>query len=476
MKRKMSTVMRRWIAGLTLLAVVAAAAGCGNDCAHLVTGIRIDEAGNNALKVQVKVTTSAAADVHIEYRLQNSTGDWFATPVSKQGTAHKLVLTNLQFRQPYVFRIVTAKDGCSAVSKEYTFTSPGAPLWLKDMYSVVCPDTSVLPAAFKNGYMLLYKRDAPGILSIIDYNGDLHWYHQVNGTGFKTATFTQNNTILAILGTAAYQTSYGNEILELSLAGDTVFHLKKGEAGLQQTIHHEILLNNHNQVVTICADERILDLSARGGSKADTVKSDGIIVLDKKGNAVWKWSVFDALNPLDDASIVKDRNDWMHANSLCLDTDGNYLLSFYNNGQIWKIDAHTGKVIWKFGKGGEFAMPEGSVFDNSHAIHLNSHGALMLFDNGTSKQRSRTLAFTLDAQNKKATLAMQVLLPPDMYSERMGSAYLVNDTAVLQCCSKRNVAALTNLQGRFLWALKAGGSPYRVNFLHPEQVRPYIGR
>jgi len=45
------------------------------------------------------------------------------------------------------------------------------------------------------------------------------------------------------------------------------------------------------------------------------------------------------------------------AGSLNFDKDSNYIISFYNNGQIWKVDAHTGKVIWKFGKGGTIAMP-----------------------------------------------------------------------------------------------------------------------
>ena len=36
--------------------------------------------------------------------------------------------------------------------------------------------------------------------------------------------------------------------------------------------------------------------------------------------------------------------------ALHLTRDGNYLISFYNNGQIWKVNATTGNVIWKFGR------------------------------------------------------------------------------------------------------------------------------
>ncbi|WP_448635074.1 hypothetical protein [Pedobacter panaciterrae] len=51
----------------------------------------------------------------------------------------------------------------------------------------------------------------------------------------------------------------------------------------KQTIHHEILLNAKNQYVTLSADEKLIDLRAVGGKEADTVKGDGILVLDKSG-------------------------------------------------------------------------------------------------------------------------------------------------------------------------------------------------
>jgi hypothetical protein len=394
--------------------------------------------------------------------------------VTPAGKTHKVILTNLKPLQEYGYRIVTSKENCSSVSKEYSFTTLDYPMWLKDIFKVICPDTTVLPQNFRQGYQMVFRRETPGILFFLNAGGNIVWYHQVNGTGFKDAHFTKDNTILALLGTEDYQTSYGNEILELTLTGDTVFHLKKGQADFKQTIHHEVLLNDQNQVVTICCEERILDLRARGGKEADTVKSDGILVMDKTGKQIWKWTVFDTLNPVDDKNIVKDKSDWMHANCLNYDTDGNYLLSFYNNGQIWKIDVKTGKVIWKFGKGGDFEMPANGVFDNSHAVHINALNQLMLFDNGTSKLLSRTLAFRLDEKNKKATLELNIPLPTELYSERMGSAFMVSDSTVLNSCSKKNTVVLTNHQGRYLWLLRTGFMPYRAEFIPAEKLMPYI--
>lgn len=474
MKGLVQSIKRKVFQYVLIAVLIGGLQACSDYCSNQVEDIHISSPGRNTLKIQIDVHTTDILDVYVKYWPKGNEKESFISTVSSQSKSHKLVLTNLKPKLEYEFQVIAGNKNCSADSKVYSFATTDYPMWMKDVFNVICPDTTVLPQSFQQGYIMLYRRENPGILFFLNAKGDIVWYHQVNGTGFKTAHFTKNNSIISILGSESYPTSYGNEILELSLTGDTIFHIRKGEKDFKQTIHHEVLLNDKDQVVTICSEERTLDLSARGGGKADTVKSDGILVLDKQGRQVWKWTVFDTLNPLNDKNIVNEKNDWMHANSLNFDKDGNYLLSFYNNGQIWKIDAKTGKVIWKFGNGGDFEMTAEAVFDNSHAVHINPQNSLMLFDNGTSRQLSRSMAFRLDENEKKATLVSSTPLPRDVYSERMGSAYLVNDTAILHSCSKRNSVVLTNLKGTFLWALKTGFMPYRVEFIPGDGVKRYF--
>ncbi|MNQ89983.1 hypothetical protein D3C85_1053080 [compost metagenome] len=80
--------------------------------------------------------------------------------------------------------------------------------------------------------MLLAKRETPGVAYIVDYQGNLRWYHTVEGTGFKVAHFTKDQTIISILGKNDEPTSYGSEILEINLQGDTLTHIKKGQGDL----------------------------------------------------------------------------------------------------------------------------------------------------------------------------------------------------------------------------------------------------
>lgn len=457
-----------------LTALVSVMGGCKSNCSHQVLDINLSSPDSNTLKVQVLVHTKQEADISVKYWLAENEKKQFISTVSEHSQIHKINLTNLQWDKEYKYSIVTGIDNCAAESRIYAFTTPARPVWMKNLFSVTVPDSTSLPFLFRQAYLMLYSRESPGVLYILNSKGEVVWYHQAKGTGFKTAHFTGNNTILCIMGSKEYEASYGNEILELSLAGDTLFHIRKGEKGLTQTIHHEVILNDKDQIVTICSEDRIIDLTPVGGTKADTVKSDGILVLDRKGRQVWKWSVFDTLNPLLDKNIIKDKKDWMHANSLSYDADGNYLISFYNIGQVWKIDSKNGKVIWKFGKGGDFKIAPEARFDNSHAVHINQQNCLMLFDNGTSKKISRSMAFQLNEKEKKATLLINTPLPEVLFTERMGSSYLVDDSCLLVTSGKKNTVVLSNLKGRFLWALNTGFILYRTELIFPDRVRPYL--
>jgi len=347
---------------------------------------------------------------------------------------------------------------------------PEIPFGYADQVKLAEADSARIPERFKKGYVMLYRRDLPGLLFIMNARGEIAWYHKVDSAGFKVATFTSRGTILALLAPLSFPTSYGNEILELSLAGDTLLHLKKGENGFDKTIHHELLYNPSGQLVTLTLEDRPFDLSRVGGSKNDTVRGDGILVMDRKGNKIWEWSVFDVFDPLEDPHIVKDKGDWLHANSLSFDNDGNYLVSFYRTGQIWKIDARTGKLIWKFGRGKDFRLQSGDWFTESHTVYKANNDELVLFENGTRNNISRVLTYRLDEPARTATLKDKIVLPVNMYTERMGSAYSIDDSVVLVCSAQAGNVALMDHQAHILWRLRTGFIPYRAAFIPGDSI------
>ncbi len=446
-------------------------------CSHsenIIKDIHIGLHNNNKLLIQIDVNTITTAQVYAGYWADSAKNETLVTDTTKLSLFHSLVFTNILPDTKYSFQLFTLENGVKEKSKVYHFQSEKLPLWLQDQFKATTPVPNLLPQNFTTGFLLLNKRESPGFSYIVDTKGRLRWYQTVDNIGIKVTHFTKDKTILSILGTNDDPTSYGREILEVNLKGDTVLYLKKGEGDFQYIIHHEIIKNNNNQLVTLYVDKRILDLRSVGGAAKDTVAGDGILVMNKEGKKIWQWSVFSVVDPLKDITIVKDKKDWMHANSLSFDIDGNYLVSFYNNGQIWKINSKTGEVMWKFGKGGTFAMPEDCQFSMAHAAHINKNGDLMFFNNGIDKHQSEVYAVKLNEAKQTAQTSIHIRLPQEVYNDRMGSAYLVNDSTVLVCCSKRHISVLINKKGVLLWSLDTAIPPYRVEFINKEELNKWL--
>ncbi len=453
--------------------IVLLLASCGNT-GNIIKDINIGLHNNNKLLIQIDVNTVQPAQVYAQYWADSAAAEKLTSDTSSTALSHSFVFTNILPNTHYSFQLFTIEKKGKNKSKVYHFQSESLPLWLQDQFKTNIPLPRLLPHNFTNGFLVMNKRESPGFTYIVDTKGRLRWYNMADNIGVKVTHFTKDKTILSILGTNDDPTSYGREILEVNLKGDTLVHLKKGDGDFQYTIHHEVLKNEQNQMVTLYVDNRVVDLSSVGGAAKDTVVGDGIVVMDKGGKKIWQWSVFDAVDPLKDPKILKDKGDWMHANSVSFDRDGNYLISFYNNGQIWKINATTGTVMWKFGKGGSFAMPADCQFSMAHAAHIAQNGDLMFFNNGIDKHQSEVYAIKLNEAEQTAQTDIHIKLPQAVYNDRMGSAYLVNDTTVLVCCSKHHVTVLANKKGTLLWSLDTAIPPYRVEFVEGEDLSKWL--
>ena len=439
-----------------------------------ITGVKISFPGEDVVKAQLEYSTGEDMSTCVKYWIKGQEVSPLVSQISGPQRNHRIFLPDLQPGQQYGFHVLSSDSKQTKLSGDYFFRTIEYSRENVDTFRVVRSSTTALPAVFEQGYILVYRREDPGTLFLFDTKGNIVWHHQLKDAGFKVVHFSKDQTFLALIGTKGYETGYGNAILELSLKGDTLLYLKKGQNDFTQTIHHEILLNPKNEIVTLCNEERIYDLRSIGGLEKDTVKGDGILVLDRQGRKAWKWTIFDALDPIRDETILKSKKDWMHANSISFDKDGNYLVSFYNNGQIWKIDAGTGNVIWKLGRNGDFKIPAWASFDEAHAVHVNNQGCIMFFDNGSKNHLSKSLAFRLDETAKIAYPVINTRLPPQLFNDRMGSSYLVSD-ALLHCISKHKTVALTNFQGEFLWELKGNKlMSYRAEFIAKEKLDPYM--
>ncbi len=103
--------------------------------------------------------------------------------------------------------------------------------------------------------------------------------------------------------------------------------------------------------------------------------------------------------------------DYVHPNSVALDTDGNIWLSARHTSTVYKIDSQTGALYWRLGgKRNNFSMGAGTTFMWQHDARPRANNVLSLFDNAASapgvqsRDVSNGMQLDVDQQAMKVTL------------------------------------------------------------------------
>lgn len=447
--------------------------------------IKMNSEPDNALKIKFDVKTSEGTDAYIRYWkfIDKSQKDSivFYSPISKNSNQHNLTLVDLSLNSKYFFNVIAQKKKQRKISKKYNFKTTSKIPWVPYFRN-----TDSLASVNFEGYLHFHSRQVPGFMFIINGSGELVSY-QRNEENFKVSKWTDKETLLGILSNDTLKFTSGRKIIEYDKFGDILFEAETGKNGIEESFHHEVDLDKNGNITTLIYDIREVDLTPVGGAKKDTVKGDGILVLNHKGEKVWEWSVFDVMNPLMDEKILKSKKDWLHANSLFQDKQGNYIISFRNISQIWKINGKTGKLIWKLGGlDSDFEIPENAIFSGQHDIRFNDKNELVLLDNGNLRfkpgykqhsnklkildinrfAQSRLLTLSLDTLNMKVKLQNEVKFPHKYFTHSQGSAEYINKDLVVFCSTNTNRLVFTNAKGQLLGIIPLEYSTYRAQYIN----------
>ncbi|MDH5382993.1 MAG: arylsulfotransferase family protein, partial [Cyclobacteriaceae bacterium] len=225
------------------------------------------------------------------------------------------------------------------------------------------------------------------------------------------------------------------------------------------------ILKHDDKYVAIFYDKKVFDLSLVGGNKEDIVNTDGIIVFDTLGRVVFKWSVFDVINPIEIDNVLIAKKDLGHANAVMVDRDGNYMISLRDFNQIWKINSANGELMWKLGENGDFPLPDSLEFIGQHSVELNKYGGFDVFDNGNKQIRpeSRIINFILDEENKLIKKSKLIPLSLDLTSYRMCSAYQIDLNHYLVCTTRKQLlVSVVDLDGNVVWQISGNQASYRA--------------
>jgi hypothetical protein len=427
--------------------------------ANQVYDVQVDL--SNALRAKFVLSTEKEASVSIEFWDPDDQVHFSSTKTNPQ-YHHEIYLLDLKPNTTYHYAFLLEMDNQMIQSDVREFMTDSIPEYLPSM------DLVIDSGDVFSGYVLIRNVQPPGQQILIDHKGRIVWYEVFDTTLFRPFSWTDHQTILALKS--------DREIHEFDLKGNMLFNLKYGEKGFNRLLHHEILRDKTGNILSLTRNNQLFDLSERGGDKADTVKGDGILVLDSTGNKIWEWDLFEWMDPQEDDSILWTKNDWSHANSLSIAEDGNYLVSFRHFNQVWKIDAGSGEIIWKLGEGGDFLMEKEQLFYLQHTAHMNKYGELLLFDNGGPERfSSRAISFVIDPQHKEVkTGRINVFLPKALFSFKQGSAYLIDQEKILFCSSIKKSIVITDLEGHILWQLNLSESVYRADYINEIDWERYL--
>ncbi len=106
--------------------------------------------------------------------------------------------------------------------------------------------------------------------------------------------------------------------------------------------------------------------------------------------------------------------DYFHVNSVEADHDGNLLISSRNTWAVYKVNHHTGAIIWTLGgKHSSFKLGRGASFAFQHDVRVRAYGDqfLTMFDDGAGPpyvhSQSRALKLELNLKHMTADVADQ---------------------------------------------------------------------
>ncbi len=166
------------------------------------------------------------------------------------------------------------------------------------------------------------------------------------------------------------------------------------------------------------------------GDSAATIISNVLQRFDDSDNLIFEWRGIDHYDVQDAVheNLTGPKVEFEHANSIDIDSVGNYLISNRYLSEITKIDGRTGAIIWRFGGAhNQFTLLNDSLpFSYQHDARTLPNGHILFLDNGNFRYNgklpeSRAVEYALDTATMTAELVWQYRHTPRVWASAMGS-------------------------------------------------------
>jgi hypothetical protein len=299
------------------------------------------------------------------------------------------------------------------------------------------------------GYLFLSPRASGGNLPgplMVDDDGEPVWFRPVSsnpgvssqwGTNFQPWIYRGQRVLAWWEGRVATDGfGQGTGILvDSSYRGVA----RVQAAGGRQMDFHEFRLTPEGTALFTCSPPVTpVDLSALGGSRNGRVQESIFQEVDiRTGRLLLEWRSLDHVPVTDSYNQLTDPFDYLHINSIDIAPDGHLLVSGRHTWALYKVDRHTGEVIWRLGgKRSDYQLGPGARFAWQHDARQISKSKITLFDNGSdgainTEARSRAIVLDIDSTRRTAQLAKSYHHPTPLLALAMGNLQMLPSANVL---------------------------------------------
>jgi hypothetical protein len=430
----MSTYARSAIVdavGKLAFAALIVAAACSGDnnttrpAAAVVSSFSVAPNENNVLSAIATIDLQNADSARVVY-WTGSEGKQ-ATPYARDSSPGRIVVVGLRPETQYRMFVEAVSRGTTMTSDTVSFASGALDLFLAASHltgSTLLSGGYVM-AALENG--------GNAYIAVFDSTGAVAWYRKFPGESLAETKQQANGNFTAVLSTTHGDEPVIGRAVEIATDGSIVRTFTAPPSSPYIDDHELLLLfrnGAYDGALMLAYNQRHVNLSSSGGP-ADTVLTGHQIIRQDADGA--QHVVFDAWDHFDNSQNVEPvgtQVDFDHPNSISLDLDGNYVVSWRDLDAITKIDATTGAIIWTLASplselASDFTIVADPLngFSAQHSVRVLPNGDLLLFDNGTrhSTAATRAVEYKLDQTAHTATMVWQYSHSPAIYTQFTGS-------------------------------------------------------
>jgi hypothetical protein len=277
---------------------------------------------------------------------------------------------------------------------------------------------------------------------IIDNQGHVIWFHSVpaglTAADFRTQTYRGRPVLTWWQGTGLGGLASGTDYIYNS----RYQQIATVNAGNGYTADgHEFLITPWNTALILAYSTATADLTSIGGPADQTVTDGTVQEIDiRTGKVLFQWNSADHVPYRDSEQPLPASAatpwDWFHINAVHLDTDGNLLVDARNTWTTYKVNRHTGHIIWELGgkqssftisaAPGQVLDSAGEIFAWQHDPEAIGHGVYTFFDNESSGTpllpHSRAITVQLNTRAGTATLVKSDDQPAGLVAASQGNA------------------------------------------------------